>query len=65
MVTHVPDVGRCHLNDIGVNDEKEGFVWSTLSRVYYDEGRWKEAEELFVQLMETRTRVLERSIHTR
>jgi hypothetical protein len=34
MVTHVRDVGRCHLNDIGANDEKEWFVWSTLSRVY-------------------------------
>jgi tetratricopeptide (TPR) repeat protein len=58
MITHIPDVGRCHLDDIGVSDEKKGFVWSTLSRVYYDEGRWKEAEELEVQVMETFKRVL-------
>ena len=25
----------------------------TLGRVYYDEGRWEEAEKLFVEVMET------------
>ncbi|PKY04549.1 hypothetical protein P168DRAFT_235885 [Aspergillus campestris IBT 28561] len=29
----------------------EDFIWSTLARVYYDEGRWEEAEQLFVQVM--------------
>jgi hypothetical protein len=48
MFTHILDVGRCHLDDIGVDDEKKRFVWNTLSSVYYNEGRWKEAEELEV-----------------
>jgi Tetratricopeptide repeat len=29
-----------------------------LASTYQDQGRWKEAEELFVQVMETRKRVL-------
>jgi tetratricopeptide (TPR) repeat protein len=58
MVTHIPEIGLDYLDDIGVDDEKKGFVCSSLSRVYYDEGRWKEAEELEVQVMETRKRVL-------
>ncbi|KAK3317106.1 hypothetical protein B0H66DRAFT_576700 [Apodospora peruviana] len=28
--------------------------WSTFGRMYYDEGRWSEAEKLFMQVMETR-----------
>src|SRR5205814_436825 len=31
----------------------EDFVKVTLGRVYYDEGRWEEAEKLFVEVMET------------
>jgi hypothetical protein len=34
------------------------FIQTALARVYYDEGRWKEAEDLFVLVMETRKREL-------
>jgi len=44
-----------HLPDLSEDDgEDDGFVGTTLGRVYYDEGRWAEAEELEVQVMETR-----------
>ncbi|KAK0639860.1 hypothetical protein B0T16DRAFT_463496 [Cercophora newfieldiana] len=44
-----------HLPDVSADDgEDGGFVGTTLGRVYYDEGRWAEAEKLFVQVMETR-----------
>jgi tetratricopeptide (TPR) repeat protein len=58
MVTHLLDVGRQQLDDMGISDEKKGFVWSILSKVYYTEGRWKEAEELEMQVTEVRKRVL-------
>ncbi|KAI9775707.1 MAG: hypothetical protein M1816_005776, partial [Peltula sp. TS41687] len=61
MVTHIPDtmrVSRSYLDHIQLDDKKKAFVWDTISRVYYTEGRWKEAEELEVQVMETRARVL-------
>ena len=31
---------------------------ANLASTYWNQGRWKEAEELFVQVMETRKRVL-------
>ena len=34
------------------------FIWYFIGRVYDEEGRWKEAEELQVQVMETGSRVL-------
>jgi hypothetical protein len=34
------------------------FVWDTIGRVYHEEGRWKEAEELHVQVMKIRRGVL-------
>ncbi|KAK3328706.1 hypothetical protein B0H66DRAFT_596327 [Apodospora peruviana] len=50
-----------HLTDISENDAEdgdwrrhEGFIGSTFGRMYYDEGRWSEAEKLFMQVMETR-----------
>ncbi|KAK3898990.1 hypothetical protein C8A05DRAFT_37396, partial [Staphylotrichum tortipilum] len=33
---------------------RHGFVGTVLGRIYYDEGRWGEAEKLEVQVMETR-----------
>ncbi|RYP65838.1 hypothetical protein DL770_008915 [Monosporascus sp. CRB-9-2] len=39
--------------DMGGDTERyRDFVGSTFGRVYYDEGRWKEAEKLEVQVME-------------
>jgi hypothetical protein len=38
---------------------------ANLASTFWDQGRWKEAKEPFVQVMETRKRVLGRSIQTR
>ena len=58
VIMHIPSVSESHLDDIGIDKETKLIVWNTISGVYYKEGRWKEAEELVVQVMETRKRVL-------
>ena len=58
MIKHIPSVSDFHLDDIGIDKETKLIVCNTISGVYYKEGRWKEAEELFVQVMETSLRVL-------
>ncbi|RYP53732.1 hypothetical protein DL768_001332 [Monosporascus sp. mg162] len=53
LVVHLPAVDRV-FSDMGGNTERyRDFVGSTFGTVYYDEGRWEEAEKLFVQVMET------------
>ncbi|KAK5651032.1 hypothetical protein OQA88_1501, partial [Cercophora sp. LCS_1] len=52
LIVHLPDISENDGKD-GDRRRHEGFVGSTLGRVYYDEGRWAEAEKLFVQVMET------------
>ena len=42
----------------GFDEHQKGFIKSIIGQVYYDEGRSKEAEELEVQVMEIRKRVL-------
>ncbi|KAK0631939.1 hypothetical protein B0T14DRAFT_559678 [Immersiella caudata] len=53
LMVHIPDISE---NDAEYGDRRrhEDFMGSTLSRVYYDEGQWEKAEELAVQVMETR-----------
>ncbi|KAI4085751.1 MAG: hypothetical protein L6R37_008477 [Teloschistes peruensis] len=58
MVTYIPDLSRKCLTRLGIDETRMPFVWGTVVNTYFDEGRWKEAEELQVQVMETRTRVL-------
>jgi tetratricopeptide (TPR) repeat protein len=58
LVTHVPALGETYLNKLMVEDSRKEFAWHTISTVLFYEGRWKEAEELNVQVMETRKRVL-------
>ncbi|KAK4652120.1 hypothetical protein QC762_0099710 [Podospora pseudocomata] len=54
LVGHLPDI---HGDD---GQEREyflrypSFIGETIGRIYYDEGRWEEAEKLQVQVMETR-----------
>ncbi|KAI9765374.1 MAG: hypothetical protein M1840_007454 [Geoglossum simile] len=57
-LAHITEVGWRYLDKLEVEDKRKAFVWRTIGRVYYCEGRWKEAEELFVQVMETISRVL-------
>ncbi|KAI9777909.1 MAG: hypothetical protein M1816_004381 [Peltula sp. TS41687] len=61
MVTHIPDttrVSQSHLDDMQFDDEKKAIVWDCIGRVYREEGRWKEAEELGLQVVERAKRVL-------
>ncbi|KAL8909884.1 MAG: hypothetical protein Q9171_004797 [Xanthocarpia ochracea] len=58
MVTHIPDLSRKCLIRLGIDEARMPFVWKTVGRTYFDEGRWEEAEELHVQVMQTRKRVL-------
>jgi Tetratricopeptide repeat/NB-ARC domain len=57
MVTHIPDVSQSYLVALKVHDKYRAFVCDKISHVYHNEGRWKEAEELQIQVMETRKRV--------
>jgi tetratricopeptide (TPR) repeat protein len=53
LMMHFPDASAVYAK--GDKDKRyEIFIGVTLGRVYYDEGRWEEAEKLFVQVMETR-----------
>jgi len=52
LVVHVPDVSTVSLGRLDVPEKMMDFVWRTVSSVYYDEGRWSEAEELEVQVVE-------------
>ncbi|CAG8063314.1 unnamed protein product [Penicillium nalgiovense] len=54
LVMHVPDVRNVDLSCINNIEMGEDFIWSTLARVHYDEGHWEEAEQLEVQVMESR-----------
>ena len=58
LLAHVPEVDQRYLDRLEVEDKRMGFVWGTISTVYFYEGRWKEAEELDMQVVETGKRVL-------
>lgn len=58
VVMHIPGVSKSHLDKIGIDEETKLIAWNTISNIYYNEGRWKEAKKLGVQVMETRKRVL-------
>jgi len=58
LVTHVPAVEEEYLDGLDVKDEGKEFVWYIFGAVYHHEGRWKEAEELEVQVMEMSKKVL-------
>ncbi|KAK4170640.1 hypothetical protein QBC36DRAFT_150906, partial [Triangularia setosa] len=53
LVGHLPEIHE----DDGQGQENllryPSFIGATLGRIYYDEGRWEEAEKLNVQVMET------------
>ena len=44
---------------LGIEHESTLYIMEILAYVYMDQGRWKEAEELEVQVTETRKRVLD------
>ncbi|KAK3361036.1 hypothetical protein B0T24DRAFT_671680 [Lasiosphaeria ovina] len=53
LVGHLPNISEDY-GDRGKDLLRhQSFIGARLGRIYYDEGRWKEAEKLFVQVMET------------
>ncbi len=61
VIAHLIGMGAFDVDsNHGIHLDKESMasLWAELAEVYYDEGRWKEAEELGVQVMETSRRVL-------
>ena len=58
IVAHIPEASLSHLKERDIKDEGNATAWGTISEVYHNEGRWKEAEELRVRTVETRKRLL-------
>ncbi|RDW56494.1 hypothetical protein BP5796_13135 [Coleophoma crateriformis] len=54
LVVHIPDISVVSLESFNIPDEMMDFVWERVSQVYSDEGRWAEAEELELHVIEIR-----------
>ena len=54
VVTHLPSNQDLLVRTGGMEDEGMWWMWSWVGRVLWEEGRWKEAEELEVKVMEAR-----------
>ncbi|KAJ5503479.1 hypothetical protein N7463_006353 [Penicillium fimorum] len=53
LMLHLPDIRNVYLSRSSNLETSEIFVWKTLAHVHYNEGRWDEAEQLEVQVVET------------
>jgi tetratricopeptide (TPR) repeat protein len=58
VVVHLPPKDEILGGTNGVKDEGLWRMWTTIGHVLWKEGRWKEAEELDVKVMEARSRVV-------
>jgi hypothetical protein len=58
VVVHLPMNERLMNRTIGMDEEGLWLMWSWVGQVLWQEGRWKEAEELDVKVLEARRRVL-------
>jgi len=58
VVVHLPANERLINESNGVEEEGLWWMWSMVGQVLWQEGRWKEAEELQVKVLEARRRVL-------
>jgi tetratricopeptide (TPR) repeat protein len=58
VVVHLPLNKRLLNENNGVEEEALWWMWSWVGQVLWQEGRWHEAEELQVKMMEARRRVL-------
>jgi tetratricopeptide (TPR) repeat protein len=58
VMVHLPMNERLMNRTIGVEEEGLWWMWSWVARVLWKEGRWKEAEELQVKVLEASRRVL-------
>ena len=58
FIAHMPVLKSEYLDKAKVLREELPLVWQTFAEIYDREGRWKEAEELEIQVMEMSKRVL-------
>jgi hypothetical protein len=58
VIVHLPPNERLLNGTSGVDEEGLWWMWLRVAQVLWEEGRWKEAEELEVKVMEARRRVL-------
>jgi len=58
LIPHLPDVGESCLHGLQIDDERRVFLWHTIAVIFWEEGRWKEAEKLNLLATETGKRVL-------
>src|SRR3984957_14684730 len=57
LLTHIK--ANCqHGTEVGIGNNYDGYEYTKFALVQYEAGYWKEAEELEVQVMETRKRIL-------
>ena len=47
MIVHLPDSSRLVETDVSDREEGNRLVWTRIGRIWHDEGRWKESEQLF------------------
>jgi tetratricopeptide (TPR) repeat protein len=57
-LVHLPPNKRLLNGTSGVEEEGLWWMWSCVGRVLQQEGKWKEAEKLFLQVIEARRRVI-------
>jgi hypothetical protein len=50
LVVHVPEISTASLARFDIPEEMMDFVWRNITKVYYDEGRWEEAEKLYLKV---------------
>jgi tetratricopeptide (TPR) repeat protein len=58
VVVHLPPNERLLNGSSGMEEEGLWWMWSMVGQVLWEEGRWKEGEELEVKVLEARRRVL-------
>jgi len=58
VLVHFPANMELLKNEVGLKAEGLWCLWTNLGSVLYEEGKWNEAEELQVKVMEARSRVL-------
>jgi tetratricopeptide (TPR) repeat protein len=58
VVVHLPLEERLVNRTNGVEEEGLWWMWSVVGRVLWEEGRWNEAAELYVKVLEASRRVL-------
>jgi tetratricopeptide (TPR) repeat protein len=58
VMVHLPPMDSLLAKTDGVDEEGLCWMWSWVGQVLWQEGRWKEAEKLDIQVMEARQRVL-------